>query len=55
MILLTSFNLKLKCDNFFFKEVCANSKRHTAFASIVAVTFGSAWPQIHTKSAISGF
>ena len=24
MILLTSFNLKEQCDNFIFKEVCAN-------------------------------
>ena len=30
MVLLTSFNLKEKCDT------------HTAFASTVAVTFGSA-------------
>ena len=44
MILLTCFNLKEKCDNFIFKEVCANSKTHTAFASTVAVKFGSAWP-----------
>ena len=28
MILLTSFDLKENCDNFIFKEVCANSK-HT--------------------------
>ena len=45
MILLTCFNLKENCDNFIFKEVCANSKNtHTAFASTVAVTFGYAWP-----------
>ena len=28
ILLLTCFNLKDKCDNFIFKEVCANSK-HT--------------------------
>ena len=45
MILLTCFNLKENVTTLSSKKCVRIQKHtHTAFASTVAVTFGSAWP-----------